>query len=328
MLVGVLQNHPKSLRKGTVRVRKAQPPARSMRYLLSVDRSLRRVSLRKISVRVKSAKNRVRSRSAKKDAARETPTPGNASVTNRWPSLRPVAPALIGIVAAVTLIGVPGLFQRSDSIIASVQPVTSAAQATQPPDLPLATTTAATEVVPTSAAAQMRTSDTPLAGRRMVESARTTSVDSAQHSNSMAHPKTTPAADFSPNAGSKPFAHSTPNAESKPSPRSTPIAEVQPAVGPLANADLMNEGTVTISGCLEARDDSFWLKDTSGANAPKSRSWKSGFLKKHAESVHVVDATSGLRLSNYVAQRVTATGTLVNRTMQARSLELVAGSCH
>ena len=74
-------------------------------------------------------------------------------------------------------------------------------------------------------------------------------------------------------------------------------------------------------------DDSFWLTDTSGANAPKSRSWKSGFLKKHAGSVQVVAATKALQLSNYVAQRVTATGTLANRTMQAHSLERVAGSC-
>jgi hypothetical protein len=95
----------------------------------------------------------------------------------------------------------------------------------------------------------------------------------------------------------------------------------------VTGADVTNEEAVTISGCLQARDDSFWLKDTSGTNAPKSRSWKSGFLKKHAESVQIVDATRALQLSNYVAQRVTATGTLANRTMQAHSLERVAGSC-
>src|SRR5215471_20153673 len=125
-----------------------------MRYLLSVDRSLRRVSLRKISVRVKNANNRVPSRSAKKDAARETTKSGSAaSVTNGWPSLRPVAPALVGIIAVATLIGVPGLLQRSDSIIASVQPATSAPQATPPPAPPLETTKAAPELVSTADAA-------------------------------------------------------------------------------------------------------------------------------------------------------------------------------
>ena len=37
---------------------------------------------------------------------------------------------------------------------------------------------------------------------------------------------------------------------------------------------------VTVTGCLERTDEGFRMKDTSGADAPKSRSWKSGFLKK------------------------------------------------
>ena len=90
----------------------------------------------------------------------------------------------------------------------------------------------------------------------------------------------------------------------------------------------MNDEAVTISGCLQARDGSFWLKDASGTNAPKSRSWKSGFLKKHAEPVQIVDATKALQLSNYVAHRVIATGTLANRTMHASSVEPIAASCH
>src|SRR5262245_63233129 len=111
----------RSLRRRTVHVRKAEPPARPMRYLLSVDRSVRRVSLRKISVRVKNAKNRLRSRSPKNDAAHETTRPRNVvSVAYGWPSWRAGAPALIVILAAATLIGVPGLFQRSDPSIASV----------------------------------------------------------------------------------------------------------------------------------------------------------------------------------------------------------------
>jgi hypothetical protein len=96
----------------------------------------------------------------------------------------------------------------------------------------------------------------------------------------------------------------------------------------MTSADVKNSGAVTISGCLQAGDDSFWLKDTSGADAPKSRSWKSGFLRKRSGSVPVVDATDALQLSNYVGQRVTATGTLANRTLQARSLERVAASCN
>src|ERR1041385_6299580 len=41
----------------------------------------------------------------------------------------------------------------------------------------------------------------------------------------------------------------------------------------------------TLAGCLEKSGDSFHLKDTSGADAPKARSWKSGFLKKGAATI-------------------------------------------
>lgn len=83
----------------------------------------------------------------------------------------------------------------------------------------------------------------------------------------------------------------------------------------------------TVSGCLERSDDTFRLKDTSGADAPKARSWKSGFLRKSAASIDVVDTTHRLRLSNHVGHRVSLTGTLEERSMQARSLQRIAGSC-
>jgi hypothetical protein len=84
---------------------------------------------------------------------------------------------------------------------------------------------------------------------------------------------------------------------------------------------------VTITGCLQLSNQTFWLKDTAGADAPTSRSWKSGFLKKRPARIEVVDATRTLRLSSYVGQRVAATGTLVNREMQTRSLLPVAAAC-
>ncbi len=110
---------------------------------------------------------------------------------------------------------------------------------------------------------------------------------------------------------------------------SKPNEEPKPHAEPMTGADAQNAaGHVTISGCLQGGDDSFWLKDTSGADAPKSRSWRSGFLKKQSASVQVVDATHTLNLSTHVGQRVTATGALANRTMQARSLQRVAASCN
>jgi hypothetical protein len=82
---------------------------------------------------------------------------------------------------------------------------------------------------------------------------------------------------------------------------------------------------MTITGCLERSDETFRLKDTTGVNAPKSRSWKSGFLKKGSASIEVVDAAN--RLKDHVGQRVSVTGTLVDGEMHVRSVQRVAASC-
>jgi hypothetical protein len=84
---------------------------------------------------------------------------------------------------------------------------------------------------------------------------------------------------------------------------------------------------VTITGCLERADETFRLKDTEGDEAPKARSWKSGFLKKGRAAVDVVDASNRLNLSNHVGERVTVTGTLVDREIRVRTIQRVAASC-
>ena len=84
---------------------------------------------------------------------------------------------------------------------------------------------------------------------------------------------------------------------------------------------------VTITGCLELDEETFWLKDAAGVDAPKSRSWRSGFLKRRSSQIELVDAANTLKLPNYVGQRVAATGTLLNREMRARSLQRLAISC-
>lgn len=88
------------------------------------------------------------------------------------------------------------------------------------------------------------------------------------------------------------------------------------------------ELTVTITGCLARKDQAFRLKDARGDDAPKSRSWKTGFLRKRSADVAVIDAANRLRLSNYVGQRVALTGTLDDREMHARSLVAVSRSCN
>jgi hypothetical protein len=84
---------------------------------------------------------------------------------------------------------------------------------------------------------------------------------------------------------------------------------------------------ITVTGCLERDDDTFRLKNTEGENAPTSRSWKGGFIRRSNRSVEVVDAANRFRLATHVGQRVSATGTLVDGDMQLRSLRRVAASC-
>ena len=105
---------------------------------------------------------------------------------------------------------------------------------------------------------------------------------------------------------------------------STPTAS---ASNPAPASAVANVASVTITGCLEHDDETFWLRDTSGVDTPTSRSWKSGFLKKRPSRIEIVDAANALRLPSYVGQRVTASGTLVNREMKTRSLYRVSSSC-
>lgn len=94
-----------------------------------------------------------------------------------------------------------------------------------------------------------------------------------------------------------------------------------------ATITVQESAEVTIEGCLERDDDTFRLKDTSGEGAPKSRSWKSGFLRKGAARIEVIDAANRLKLPNHVGQRISVTGVLVDREMHAHSLEFGEASC-
>ncbi len=94
-----------------------------------------------------------------------------------------------------------------------------------------------------------------------------------------------------------------------------------------ATASAQAPERVTITGCLEQHHDEFRLKDTAGADVPKSRSWKTGFLTKHTASVTVLDERNRLKLANHVGERVSVTGMLVDRELDGRSISRVADSC-
>ena len=88
-----------------------------------------------------------------------------------------------------------------------------------------------------------------------------------------------------------------------------------------------NSAPVTIFGCLEQSNDTYRLTDTDGVDAPKSRSWKTGFLKKGAATLEVVDPGHRVRLSSHVGHRVGVTGTLNAKQLQARSIRKISSSC-
>jgi len=94
-------------------------------------------------------------------------------------------------------------------------------------------------------------------------------------------------------------------------------------VGAVPGAEL-----ATIEGCLVQDADQFRLKNTSGEDAPRGRSWKSGFLHKSAKNIGVLDQTHRLNLARHVGERVTITGILDDRDLQGTSLKRVAESCN
>jgi hypothetical protein len=105
-----------------------------------------------------------------------------------------------------------------------------------------------------------------------------------------------------------------------------------PTAGPvLASVSAVNAGPapVTITGCLEVRvdDDEFRLSETEGADAPKSRSWRTGFLKKRSAPVALVELLDPQALHQQVGKRVAATGLLTSRELKVSSLRVVAPSC-
>jgi hypothetical protein len=103
-------------------------------------------------------------------------------------------------------------------------------------------------------------------------------------------------------------------------------ATVSPAPAKSETAASAAVKPVSITGCLQKNDRGFLLRDTEGADAPKSRSWKSGFFKRSSSPVVLNDA-AGAHLADHVGQRVSVTGPLVDRQMRVTSLRRVAASC-
>jgi len=122
-------------------------------------------------------------------------------------------------------------------------------------------------------------------------------------------------------------------AAAAPAPAPPPAPEVKaepPAVDPavlVTPAATIDAPTATMAGCLTFDDGEYRLKDATGTDAPKSRSWKSGFMASRPATIDIVDSNQSLALAAHVGQRVEIGGTLVARQMQARSLHRLAETC-
>jgi hypothetical protein len=86
---------------------------------------------------------------------------------------------------------------------------------------------------------------------------------------------------------------------------------------------------VTLTGCLEMSvdRDEFRLSDPEGADAPRARSWRTGFLKKRPTPVALVESPDPHGLQIQVGKRVAATGTLVDHELKVSSVAVVGASC-
>lgn len=120
----------------------------------------------------------------------------------------------------------------------------------------------------------------------------------------------------------------------KPVAVSQPIAEpakktAMPGKAKVANGKGVVQAPqiVTVTGCLEEKNDAFRLKDTDGVDAPKSRSWKTLGMTKHASTLTLVDTTKRLKLGSHVGERVSVTGALTDKELQLKSLKSVGPSC-
>ena len=89
--------------------------------------------------------------------------------------------------------------------------------------------------------------------------------------------------------------------------------------------------SVTLTGCVRngGERNTFVLTKVEGADAPKSRGWKTGYLLKRRGNVEVVSAASSVRLKDHVGRKVTVTGTLDEKggtQLKARTVRVVS-SC-
>lgn len=109
------------------------------------------------------------------------------------------------------------------------------------------------------------------------------------------------------------------------------VRKTSTSIGTASPAETPKQGTVsgaiTVTGCLQRDGGGYRLRDTDGEDAPRSRSWKSGFIKKSSTPLEMIDAGNGARLSDHLGQRVSVNGTVISHEMHELSLRRLAATC-
>lgn len=139
-----------------------------------------------------------------------------------------------------------------------------------------------------------------------------------------AHGQTTSTKPKAPAKTGAPAKISTPTkaataAKSAPAKTSTPAT---------ASAPAQRASAASLTGCLHADGDKFKLSELEGTQAPKGRSWKTGFIVKTTKDVEVVGASSSVNLGDQIGRKVTITGTRDGeRHFKAQSVKQVSPVC-
>jgi len=228
---------------------------------------------------------------------------------------RTLRPQLIGLAIVALVVAVTLALPHRPAPVAAATPDTRVAPLAETPEVtpateiapvpePAAVDVAATPVVPP------RTVTKPVAKPAALKPTKVRIADSASPREAVT-------------AIDKALSHEDPTATLA----ASETIGAEPTVVPEAAAAA--PGTVTITGCLEAsvKEDRFRLTDTDGVEAPKSRSWRSGFLKKQSTPVALVDPPNPHGLRTQIGQRVAATGVLTSHDLQVTSLRAVGARC-
>lgn len=271
--------------------KKSRRSAEEVRYLLSGDRKLRRLSLKKISEGVKRARRKTRVAAGPEAVTSDVLPESNAPHPPQPSNAAGIAFALVGLVLLAAL-------------VAMWWPAPS---------------TADEQVADEGRGAEVLTAD--VASAPVVTAKTVATAASARTPAAGATPAPTPVP--APAAKARPAETAVARAESPSVAAPAHASAPTPVVHPAATVEPVD--TVTISGCLEYDGKSAWLKDTSGADAPKTRNWRSGFLRKRSPRIALVDAAGSA--SAYDGRRVSVTGVLVDREMRVNSLKPAAGDC-